>query len=70
MNFTAGGQFSLQIMDPVRIGPDALHIATSGRSSLIAGVQGASLTDGGVLKPISQDTVNGEVFDFGQNFAG
>jgi len=70
VNFTAGGQFSLQIMDPIRIGPEALHIATSGRLGNVAGVQGASLTDGGVLKPISQDSVNGQVFDLGQNFAG
>jgi hypothetical protein len=46
VNFTAGGQFSLQIMDPIRIGPDALHIATSGRLGNVAAVQGASLTDG------------------------
>jgi alpha-L-rhamnosidase len=70
VNFTAGGQFSLQIMDPIRIGPGALHISTSGQSGLVAGVQGASLTDGGVLKPISQDFLNGHVFDLGQNFAG
>ena len=70
VNFTAGGQFTLQIMDPVRIGPGALHISTSGQSGLLAGVQGASLTDGGVLKPISQDFLNGHVFDLGQNFAG
>jgi alpha-L-rhamnosidase len=70
VNFKAGGQFSLQIMDPIRIGPDALHIATSGHLGNAAGVQGASLTDGGVLKPISQDYVNGQVFDLGQNFAG
>jgi alpha-L-rhamnosidase len=70
VNFTAGGQFSLQIMDPIRIGPNALHIATSGRTGLIAGVKGASLTDGGVLKPISKDSINGQVFDLGQNFAG
>ena len=70
VNFTAGGQFSLQIMDPIRIGPGALHIGTSGRLGNVAGVQGASLTDGGVLKPISQDHVNGQLFDLGQNFAG
>jgi alpha-L-rhamnosidase len=70
VNFTAGGQFSLQIMDPIRIGPSALHVATSSHAGLIAGVQGASLTDGGVLKPISQDFLNGHVFDLGQNFAG
>jgi alpha-L-rhamnosidase len=70
VNFTAGGQFSLQIMDPIRIGPGALHISTSGQLGLVAGVQGASLTDGGVLKPISQDFLNGHVFDLGQNFAG
>ncbi|CAF0911465.1 unnamed protein product [Adineta steineri] len=70
VNFTAGGQFSLQIMDPIRIGPDALHIATSGRLGHVAGVQGASITDGGVLKPISEDYINGLVFDLGQNFAG
>ncbi|CAF1427329.1 unnamed protein product, partial [Rotaria sordida] len=70
VNFTAGGQFSLQTMDPIRIGPNALHVATSGHSGLLAGVQGASLTDSGVLKPISQDFVNGQIFDLGQNFAG
>lgn len=70
VNFTAGGQFSLQTMDPIRIGPDALHIATSGHMGLLDGVQGASITNGGVLKPISQDFVNGQVFDLGQNFAG
>lgn len=70
VNFTAGGQFSLQTMDPIRIGPNALHVATSGRLGNVAGVQGGSLTDGGVLKPISQDSVNGQVFDLGQNFAG
>ncbi|CAF1115219.1 unnamed protein product [Rotaria sordida] len=70
VNFTAGGQLSLQSMDPIRIGPDALHIATSGSLGNVDGVKGASLTDGGVLKPISQDSVNGQVFDLGQNFAG
>ncbi|CAF1267510.1 unnamed protein product [Rotaria sordida] len=70
VNFTAGGQFSLQTMDPIRIGPNALHVATSGHSGLLAGVQGASLTDSGVLKPISQDFVNGQIFDLGQNFGG
>jgi alpha-L-rhamnosidase len=70
VNFTAGGQFSLQTMDPIRIGPSALHISTSGRSGLLAGVHGASLTDGGVLKPVSEDFINGQVFDLGQNFGG
>ncbi|CAF1238174.1 unnamed protein product [Adineta steineri] len=70
VNFTAGGQLSLQTMDPIRIGPDALHIATSGNKGNVDGVQGGSLTDGGILKPISQDEVNGQVFDLGQNFAG
>ena len=70
VNFTANGQFSLQMMDPIRIGPDALHIETSGHLGNVGRVQGASLTDSGVLKPISQDSVNGQVFDLGQNFAG
>ena len=70
VDFSAGGQLSLQTMDPVRIGPGALHIATSGRLGNVAGVQGASLTDGGVLKPISQTGINGQLFDLGQNFAG
>jgi alpha-L-rhamnosidase len=70
VNFTAGGQFSLQIMDPIRIGPNALHIATSGRLGNADGVQGASLTDGGILKPIFQAYTNGQMFDLGQNFAG
>ena len=70
VNFTAGGQFTMQTMDPIRIGSDALHIATSGHIGLPQGVKGASLTDGGVLKPISKDSVNGQLFDLGQNFAG
>ena len=70
VNFTAGGKLSLQIMDPIRIGPNALHIATSGRLGNADGVQGASLTDGGILKPIFQGYVNGQMFDLGQNFAG
>ena len=61
VNFTAGGQLSLQSMDPIRIGPQALHVATSGHRGLL---------EGGVLKPISKDTLNGQVFDLGQNFAG
>jgi alpha-L-rhamnosidase len=70
IDFAAGGQLSLQSMDPIRIGPGALHIATSGRLGNVGRVKGGSLTDGGVLKPISQDSVNGQVFDLGQNFAG
>ena len=70
VNFTAGGQLSLQSIDPIRIGPQALHVATSGHLGLLPGVNGASLTGGGVLKPISKDTLNGQVFDLGQNFAG
>jgi alpha-L-rhamnosidase len=70
VNFTAGGQFSLQIMDPIRIGPNALHVATSGHLGNVAGVRGGSVTDGGILKPISKDFVNGQLFDLGQNFAG
>ena len=70
VNLTAGGQFSLQIMDPIRIGPEALHIATSRRFDLSEGVRGASLFDGGVLKPVGWDFVNGQLFDLGQNFAG
>jgi alpha-L-rhamnosidase len=70
VDFTAGGQFSLQIMDPIRIGPDALHIATTSHSDPDPDVQGASLFDGGVLKPVGWDFVNGQLFDLGQNFAG
>ena len=70
VNFTAGGQFSLQTMDPIRIGPQALHIATSGHLGNPTGVQGSSLTDGGILKPVGQDYCNGQMFDLGQNFAG
>ena len=70
VDVAAGGQLSLQTMDPIRIGPGALHIATSGRLGNVVGVEGASLTDGGVLKPISQTSVNGQLFDLGQNFAG
>ena len=70
IDVSAGGQLSLQMMDPIRIGPGSLHIATSGTEDRPMGVIGASLMDGGVLKPISQDYDNGQIFDLGQNFAG
>ena len=55
-----GGQLTLQDMPPIRAGIDALHLETDVRGHLkgylktsdIGVINGASLTDGGVLKPI------------------
>ncbi|CAF3799095.1 unnamed protein product [Rotaria magnacalcarata] len=67
----AGGQLFMQTMNSIRISPDALHIEdTSGRVGNVDGVKGASLSDCSLLKPISQYSVNGQLFDLGQNFAG
>ncbi|UJR17759.1 hypothetical protein I4U23_004657 [Adineta vaga] len=81
VNITSGGQLTLQDMPPVRAGPDALHFEVeydvdekkSYLSKEESGtILGASLKDGGILKPISMSlpfpTV--QIFDMGQNMAG
>ena len=66
--------FVLQPMAPIRIGPDALHIKTSaarlGGKGQADYIQGGSLMDGGVLKPVGTGGTGHQVFDLGQNFAG
>ena len=60
-NATLNGQFTLQDMPPIRAGPDALHFETNMRDQNtgyltvdeIGDIKGASLLDGGVLKPVS-----------------
>jgi hypothetical protein len=55
------GIFTLQDMPPIRAGPDALHseVITDGHQQSyltvkdIGEIKGASLTDGGILKPIA-----------------
>jgi alpha-L-rhamnosidase len=68
------GILSLQMMDPIRKGTAALHIATSagrtGHDGKIEGVAGASITQG-ELQPVATFSPAGvPVYDFGQNFAG
>jgi len=59
----------LQTMDPVRAGPAALHIATSGTQNFTSGVD---LTKGGTLHPIAVTgpVVGVFVYDMGQTFSG
>lgn len=81
VNVSAGGQLVLQDMPPIRAGPDALHFEVEydmdeKKSYLskqdIGPMLGASLTDGGILKPINMSlpfpTV--QIFDMGQNMVG
>ncbi len=61
VNTSAGGLLVLQDMPPIRAGPDALHFEVMVNSSQqgylnledIGEIKGASLTDGGILKPIA-----------------
>jgi hypothetical protein len=54
------GLLVLQDMPPIRAGPDALHFEVTTKDSLegfltredIGEIKGASLTDGGILKPV------------------
>ena len=72
---------SLQDMPPIRAGPDALHfevnVEIDPRISYlskeeIGTVRGASLKDGGILRPIGMSTPSLGVhsFDLGQNMVG
>jgi hypothetical protein len=61
LNGSSTGLFVLQDMPPIRAGPDALHfeVMVNGsqqgylNSEDIGEIKGASLTDGGILKPIA-----------------
>ncbi|CAF1358597.1 unnamed protein product [Rotaria sordida] len=70
---TQNGTLVLQDMPPIRAGSDALHFETtiSGEQQEylhrkeIGEIRGASLANGGIIKPVHDIT-----FDLGQNFAG
>ena len=68
------GQLTYQSMDPIRISPYALHIATSASRSLYKpmppGVIGGNLLDGGVFNasPINDPLL--PTYDVSQNIAG
>jgi hypothetical protein len=61
VNSSSGGLLVLQDMPPIRAGPDALHFEVMVNNSQqgylnledIGEIKGASLTDGGILKPIA-----------------
>jgi hypothetical protein len=60
VNETLHGQIVMQDMPPIRAGPDALHFEVTTApisgylsSNEIGQIQGAMLTDGGILKPIA-----------------
>ena len=59
VNETLHGQIVMQDMPPIRAGPDALHFEISTTSvngylspEELGDIKGASLTDGGIIKPI------------------
>ncbi|CAF0862383.1 unnamed protein product [Rotaria sp. Silwood1] len=68
------GQLTYQSMDPIRISPYALHIATSasqtGYKSMPSGVIGGNIMDGGVFNatPLANQQV--PTYDISQNIAG
>jgi hypothetical protein len=54
INSSRNGTLSLQDMPPIRAGPDALHFEVSIENEKDTdGIQGAKLTDGGIIKPVS-----------------
>jgi hypothetical protein len=61
VNSTAMGLLVLQDMPPIRAGPDALHFEVTADDSLesylnredVGEIKGASLTDGGIIKPVA-----------------
>ncbi|CAM2710602.1 unnamed protein product [Rotaria socialis] len=80
INISRNGLIVLQDMPPIRAGSDALHleveIDSQHQSYLnsedIGKIKGASLTDGGILKPVAmwQSDSGIRTFDLGQNMVG
>ena len=68
------GQLTYQSMDPIRISPHALHIATSaartGYKPMPPGVIGGNLMDGGVFNATFIGDALIYLFDVSQNIAG
>jgi len=67
------GILSLQYMNPIRIAPDNLHIATSGNQGNPPGVVGGDLVkqNGGLIQPTEIGGASeGQPLDLGQNIAG
>ncbi|UJR09426.1 hypothetical protein I4U23_013666 [Adineta vaga] len=72
IDMNLNGQYTFQDMPPIRVGNDALHSEINISSEYMNEIIGASLYDGGILKPISVSTpVSGiHIFDLGQNMVG
>jgi alpha-L-rhamnosidase len=72
INSSRNGSLVLQDMPPIRAGPDALHFEIVTDRKDIGDIKGASLTDGGILKPIDmwKSDSGVQTFDLGQNIAG
>ena len=71
------GLLTLQPMPPVRAGPDALHVRTSGGSlfpssphALPLAAVGLPVVGSGVIHPVHSDFSNGQLYDLQQNIAG
>ena len=67
-----GGQLTLQFMDPIRKGPDALHIRTKAGDNHkgFSATLGVDITQT-VLHPVSEtEWYVGNIFDLGQNMVG
>ena len=72
------GVLALQTMDPIRLPPYNLHVATSGSQGNPPGVVGGDLIAqrGGIIQPVALTfgvlgyDVQGQPFDLGQNMAG
>ena len=63
-----GGKLSLQFMDPIRAGPDALHVRT--KAGHVGATIGVPITQT-VLHPMSEtEWDSGNLFDLGQNMVG
>ena len=69
-----GGQLSLQFMDPIRAGSDALHLRTKAGPTSDGGHSGATIgvpITRTVLRPTSEtEWDSGNLFDLGQNIVG
>ncbi|CAF1440979.1 unnamed protein product, partial [Adineta ricciae] len=71
---SASGQLTYQSMDPIRISPYALHIATSAArtsyKSMPPGVIGGNIVDGGVFNATAIPNQQVPTYDVSQNIAG